>query len=172
MHAIVVCLLFDHTDPAGSSPYFHPVKWLILLFGSLFAGAGAVLVDNAMKRLRQSRCHNTAQLFHEVLAEHLIAYPPFFVALIIGADYKSDVLWGSPKDIIGVLVFAAFILYVVAVYLTTLHEEQFKAHHECSGKPPCPKMLSWWNLISMFYPTALMALALFVGGVYFSVLTY
>jgi len=125
-----------------------------------------------MKRLREQRCHNTAQLFHEVVAEHLIAYPPFFVALIIGADYKPDVLWGSPKDFIGVLVFVAFSFYVLAVYLTTLNEDQFKALHDCSGKPPCPKNISWGDLIALYYPNILVAISMFCCAIYFSIKTY
>jgi hypothetical protein len=143
-----------------------------LLFGSIFATAFAVPIDNAMKRLREQRCHNTAQLYHEVLAEHLIAYPPFFVALIIGADYKPAVLWGSPKDIIGVLVFVAFCFYVLAVYLTTLHEDQFKTHHNCGGKPPCPKNITWGDLVSLYYPTTIVALGMFGCAVFFSIKTY
>jgi hypothetical protein len=166
-----LCLLLDHVDPKGSSPYYHPVKWLILLFGSTFAAAAAVAVDNMMRRIRDKRGHNMAQLMNEMIAEHQIAYPTFFVALLTGADFKDGVFWGSPKDILGVLVIIGFVFYAAGVYMTTLHEARFHADHHCIGQP-CEKSIGWWMATKIFFPTAALAGTLLVIGIYFAFSTY
>jgi hypothetical protein len=142
------------------------------MFGSIFAAAGAVAMDNMMKRIREQRCHNLTQVVHEVLADHLIAYPPFFVALVIGADYRPNVLWGSPKDFIGFFVIVAFIFYAIGVYLTTLHDEMFVRHHKCTGFKACTLQIGWRDASVMFFPTVLFSAVLFLAGGYFALTTY
>lgn len=155
-----------------TTPVTHePVKWILTLVGATIFAAGAVALDNIIKRLRDKRGHNLPQLVNEIFAEHQIAYPTFFVALLIGAQFKPDKYWA--KDVVGILTFLAFLFYAVSVYLTTLHDHAIRQDHDeknCAGAS-CPRRLTTWTMLKMCTPTLLLGLVLFGFGVYFSFAT-
>jgi hypothetical protein len=167
---VAVCLLAQSVS--GETPATHePIKWILTLVGATIFAAGAVALDNIIKRMRDKRGHNLPQLINEIFAEHQIAYPTFFVALLIGAQFKSDKYWA--KDVVGILTFLAFLFYAISVYFTTLHED---AIHQDHMKHPCPgadctRRLTTSTLLKMMLPTIFLALVLFGFGVYFSFAT-
>jgi hypothetical protein len=149
---VAVCLLAQSVS--GETPATHePIKWILTLVGATIFAAGAVALDNIIKRMRDKRGHNLPQLINEIFAEHQIAYPTFFVALLIGAQFKSDKYWA--KDVVGILTFLAFLFYAISVYFTTLHED---AIHQDHMKHPCPgadctRRLTTSTLLKMMLPT-------------------
>jgi|HubBroStandDraft_6_1064221.scaffolds.fasta_scaffold00142_25 hypothetical protein len=167
MNVGLVCLFV--ADPQGVvSPLLHPIKWLMTLAGTIIATAGGVAMDNMIKRMRNTRGHNLAQVINEMLAEHQIAYPTYFVALLIAAEFKPDKFWA--RDIIGILVFVAFLFYAIGVYLTTLHETKLAHDHTCTGHD-CPKSIKVWTGIKMYAPTMLLAGSMMWAGIYFAFAT-
>lgn len=153
---------------AESSPYFHPVKWLIALAGTIIAALIAVVLDNIVKRVRDARGHNLAQLLHELLAEHQIAYPIYFVALLTGAQFLPEYWWA--KDVIGVLTFLAFGFYLVAVYLTSLHEEHLQDDHHCQGHG-CRQPISRKGFLKLAGLTSLFTLLLLGSSIALALIT-
>jgi hypothetical protein len=151
-----------------SSPYFHPVKWLIALTGTIIAAIIAVILDNIVKRVRDARGHNLAQLLHELLAEHQISYPIYYVALLTGANFLPEYWWA--KDVIGVLTFLAFGFYLVAVYLTSLHESHLQKDHHCPGVG-CRQSLSAWGFLKLSWLTSLFTLLLLGSSVALALIT-
>ncbi len=167
LHSVAFLALANSVSPE-SSPYFHPVKWLIALAGTIIAAVIAVVLDNIVKRVREARGHNLAQLLHEMLAEHQIAYPIYFVALLTGAEFLPEYWWA--KDAIGVLTFLAFGFYLVAVYLTSLHEEHLREDHECHGRA-CRHSLSAWGFLKLAWVTSVFTIVLLVSSISLAFMT-
>jgi hypothetical protein len=163
----VVCIaLLLADDPSPTDPYSHPIKWLITLAGTIIAAAGAVVIDNVIKRMRDKRPHNFVQVTNELLAEHQVAYLTYFVALITAARFK----WYWAKDVLGVLVMVTVVFYAVAVYLTTLHEVIIGKHHKCADQS-CGVSLTWRVRMRMCSTNLVMAILLLIAGVYFAFCT-
>ncbi len=43
---------------ASTPPYFQAIKWMLTLAGAVIFAAGAVALDNIIKRQRDKRGHN------------------------------------------------------------------------------------------------------------------
>jgi hypothetical protein len=160
--------LTESVSPETSFPYYHAVKWLIALAGTIIAAAIAVIFDNIVKRLRDVRGHNLAQLLHEILAEHQIAYLIYFVALLTGAEFLPAYWWA--RDMIGVLTFLAFGFYLIAVYLTSLHEVQLQKDHHCQGRA-CTKPVSVLGFLRLSWLTSLFTLLMLATSVALAFMT-
>jgi hypothetical protein len=164
----VVALVNPTATPELPHPYFHPIKWLITLTGTIIAAAIAVVFDNIVKRLRDTRGHNLFQLVHEVLAEHQLAYPLYFVALLTGAEFLPNYWWA--KELIGVLTLLAFGFYLIAVYLTTLHEDHFRRDHQCHGRG-CHETLTAKAFIKLYWQTSIFALLMLGSSIFLAFVT-
>jgi hypothetical protein len=164
----VVALGNPASAPESVHPYFHPIKWVITLTGTIIAAAIAVVFDNIVKRLRETRGHNFCQLAHEVLAEHQLAYPLYFVALLTGAEFLPNYWWA--KEAIGVLTLMAFGFYLIAVYLTTLHEEQFQRDHDCPGRG-CRKEITAKGFLKMSWVSSVFALLMLGSSIFLAFVT-
>jgi hypothetical protein len=160
--------LAESVQPESAHPYYHPIQWLITLAGTIIAAAIAVIFDNIVKRMRDRRGHNLAQLLHEMLAEHQIAYLIYFVALLTGAEFLPTYWWA--KSVIGVLTFLAFGFYLVAVYLTSLHEIHLQEDHNCRGIG-CAVAVSAFGFLKMSWLTSLFTLLLLGSSVALAFMT-
>lgn len=160
--------LVQSVESETAHPYYHPIKWLITLAGTIIAAAIAVTFDNIVKRLRDVRGHNLTQLLHEMLAEHQIAYLIYFVALLTGAQFLPAYWWA--KDAIGVLTFLAFGFYLIAVYLTSLHEVHLEDDHNCQGVG-CKETISAWAFFKLCWLTSLFTLLMLASSIILAFMT-
>jgi hypothetical protein len=166
---VCAALALLQSVPSDSThPYYHPIQWLITLAGTIIAAVIAVIFDNIVKRMRDHRGHNVAQLLHEMIAEHQIAYLIYFVALLTGAEFLPIYWWA--KGVIGVLTFIAFAFYLIAVYLTSLHEVQLVKDHQCQGSG-CAEPLSAWAFFKLCWLTSIFTLLLLVSSIVLAFMT-
>lgn len=162
-------ILFSQSAPADvPHPYYHAVQWLITLAGTIIAAVIAVIFDNIVKRMRDQRGHNLAQLVHEMLAEHQLAYLIYFVALLTGAEFLPAYWWA--KGILGILIFIAFGFYLIAVYLTSLHEVHLQEDHGCPGVG-CKQSVSAAAFIKLSWVTSLFTLFLLGSSIVLAFMT-
>lgn len=158
-----VCLVVSSDQVPEMKP--HVFLWINVLIGAIIAAIAATIIDNVVKGMNRERAHNSLLLANECLAEHQSAYVVYFIALLGTTEFSR--YWAKP--ILPEVLFVAFVIYVIAVAVTTTQDSVIVSHHHCGDKcnRPLPARVKWhvvrWNVF--------FSMIMFIAAIVFAILS-